>query len=325
MAEKINYQALFIDKVRQLIPSGEQMADVLADLLSMSKDSAYRRIRGETALTLDEVLVICERFRITFESLSNPNAVTFQFKQLRPELSSFKEYLNGMLQDLRRIKSFENAEIIYAAEDIPVFHHFPYRQLAAFKVYYWMRSIMSVKTLEGTRFKLGIIPDDVLLLGEDIYKVYASIPSSEIWTDGTLSSTLDQIAYYWDSGLFEDTATALAVCDDFIAELVNIRNQCELGTKHHTRFDFYHNDIMIGNNCVLIKAGPTRFCYLSHHSFNFMLTTDASFSAETESWLENMMKRSMLISRVSEKQRNIFFTEMVRRIEKLKNRMLHEA
>lgn len=317
-----NYQALFIEKIKALLPASQGLADALSELLNISKDAAYRRIRCETDLTLDEVLLICEHYKITFESLSNPNAVAFHFKQLTPDVESFKLYLEGMLTDLQRIKSFDNASIIYAAEDIPVFHHFPYATLSAFKIYYWMRSVMNVKALEGTHFKLGIIPAEVLELGRKVYDTYASIPSAEIWTDGTLSSTLDQIAYYWDAGLFESKEVAWAVCDDLITEIQKIKQQTELGNKHLVPFQFYHNDIMIGNNCVLIKAGNTRFCYLSHHSFNFMLTTDASFSAETENWLENMMRRSMLISGVSEKQRNIFFTAMLRRIENLRSRML---
>jgi len=317
-----NYQALFIEKVKAQLPSNIGLADALSDLLNISKDAAYRRIRCETDLTLDEVLMICEYYKITFESLSNPNAVAFHFKQLSPDVDSFKQYLEGMLSDLQRIKSFDNASIIYAAEDIPVFHHFPYPLLSAFKIYYWMRSVMNVKSLEGTSFKVGLIPEEVLELGVKIYNTYAAIPSAEIWTDGTISSTLDQIAYYWDAGLFESKEIAWQVCDELSAELQRIKLLTELGTKHLVPFQFFHNDIMIGNNCVLIKAGSTRFCYLSHHSFNFMLTTDASFSAETESWLENMMRRSMLISGVSEKQRNIFFSAMLKRVDNLKLRMV---
>lgn len=319
---RTNYQALFIDKIKALLPANVSLADALSELLCISKDAAYRRIRCETDLTLEEVLVICEHYKITFESLSNPNAVAFHFKQLSPDVESFKAYLLGMLSDLERIKSFENASIIYAAEDIPVFHHFPYPVLSAFKIYYWMRSVMNVKMLEGTTFQPGSIPEEVLEVGRQVYKTYASIPSAEIWTDGTISSTLDQIAYYWDAGLFESKEIAWQVCDELTAEIQRIKQQSELGTKQLVPFQFFHNDIMIGNNCVLIKAGTTRFCYLSHHSFNFMLTTDAAFSRETESWLENMMRRSMLISGVSEKQRNIFFSAMLKRIENLKMRMM---
>lgn len=319
----MHYQQLFMQKIKALVPQQFALADTLADLLDISKDAAYRRIRCETSISLDEVLLICEHFKITFESLSNPNAVTFNFKQLKPDIDSFKEYLNGMHKDLKRIQSFENAEIIYAAEDIPVFHHFNYPLLASFKIYYWMRSIMHVADFEGTKFNPNLIGDDVLALGKQINEVYAQIPSIEIWTDSTLSSTLDQIAYYWDAGLFEDETMALNICDEFITELKGIQRWCELGHKQGKSFKFFHNDIMIGNNCILIKAGDSKFCYLSHHSFNFMQTTDLNFSQETALWLEHMMQRTILLSGVSEKQRNIFFSGMIKRINQLKEKILN--
>lgn len=310
-------QQRFFNKIKQIVPPNYALADELADVLNISKDSVYRRLRGETALSLEEVLVICQHYRITFESLANPDAVTFEFKQLNPDLDSFHQYLQRLLLDLKRIKSFDNGELLYAAEDIPVFHHFNHPLLTAFKMFYWMRSIMHVPELEGERFKPGTLTDDLLATAKEIYETYLQIPSVEVWTDETASSTLKQIEYYWDAGLFEDSATAIAVCDDFIEELQHLQRLCERGNKQGTPFRFYLNDIMIGNNCILIKAGHSKFTYLSHHSFNFMLTTDFNFSNQTEIWLDGMMQKSMLISGVSENT-GINFMQQIQRVNQLK-------
>jgi hypothetical protein len=272
-------------------------------------------------LSLEEVLIICQHYRITFESLANPDAVTFEFKQLNPDLGSFHQYLQRLLLDLKRIKSFENGELLFAAEDIPVFHHFNHPLLAAFKMFYWMRSIMNVPELEGERFQPTVLTNELLVTAREIYETYLQIPSVEIWTDETSSSTLKQIEYYWEAGLFQDTETARAVCDDFIAELQHLQRLCERGNKQGAPFRFYLNDIMIGNNCILIKAGHSKFTYLSHHSFNFMLTTDFNFSNQTEIWLDGMMQKSMLISGVSEKHRNRFFMQQIQRVNALKAHM----
>ncbi len=117
-------QDRFFQKIKQILPANYALADELADVLNLSKDSVYRRLRGETSLSLEEVLTICQHYKITFESIANPNAVTFEFKEINPDVESFHQYLIRLLGDLKRIKSLENSEILYAAEDIPVFHHF---------------------------------------------------------------------------------------------------------------------------------------------------------------------------------------------------------
>jgi transcriptional regulator with XRE-family HTH domain len=315
-------QDRFFQKIKQILPANYALADELADVLNLSKDSVYRRLRGETSLSLEEVLTICQHYKITFESIANPNAVTFEFKEINPDVESFQQYLIRLLGDLKRIKSLENSEILYAAEDIPVFHHFNHPLLTSFKLFYWMRSVMNVKELEGQRFNPKHLPQEMVDLAKEIYRTYLEIPGVEIWTEETLSSTLKQIEYYWEAGLFESKEMAVLVCEDFIMELHEIQRLCEKGSKSNVAFRFYINDIMIGNNCILIKAGGNKYTYLSHHSFNFMLTTDYNFSNQTEIWLDGMMQKSMLISSVSEKYRNKFFLRQISRIEQLKLQML---
>lgn len=315
-------QDRFFQKIKQILPANYALADELADVLNLSKDSVYRRLRGETSLSLEEVLTICQHYKITFESIANPNAVTFEFKEINPDVESFHQYLIRLLGDLKRIKSLENSEILYAAEDIPVFHHFNHPLLTSFKLFYWMRSVMNVKELEGQRFNPKHLPPEMIDLAKEIYQTYLGIPGVEIWTEETLSSTLKQIEYYWEAGLFESKEIAVEVCEDFITELHEIQRLCEKGSKNNVAFRFYINDIMIGNNCILIKAGGNKYTYLSHHSFNFMLTTDYNFSNQTEIWLDGMMQKSMLISSVSEKYRNKFFLRQIGRIEQLKLQML---
>ena len=55
MVNKENIQSSFLEKVRSKLPPTISFADELAELLDISRDSAYRRIRGETILSLDEV------------------------------------------------------------------------------------------------------------------------------------------------------------------------------------------------------------------------------------------------------------------------------
>ena len=50
-----NIQTDFLNQMRNKLPGNASFADELAELLNVSRDSAYRRIRGETVLSLDEV------------------------------------------------------------------------------------------------------------------------------------------------------------------------------------------------------------------------------------------------------------------------------
>jgi hypothetical protein len=56
-------QEEFIKTLRASIPESISLADELADLLKVSSDSAYRRLRGETDFTLGRNLPYFEKIQ----------------------------------------------------------------------------------------------------------------------------------------------------------------------------------------------------------------------------------------------------------------------
>ena len=72
---KINLpiQNHFINRFKEVLPSGVGLAEEMADLLKVSTDSAYRRIRGETELTIEEVYKISKKYALSIDDVfSNP-------------------------------------------------------------------------------------------------------------------------------------------------------------------------------------------------------------------------------------------------------------
>ena len=59
----VTIQEDFFRQIKQKLPSHLSMADEIATLLNISQDSAYRRIRGEKPLTIDEIQLLQEGVR----------------------------------------------------------------------------------------------------------------------------------------------------------------------------------------------------------------------------------------------------------------------
>ena len=55
-------QQLFFKHIKSLLPQHISLVDTIADVLEVSNDSAYRRIRNETEITLEEIKKLFERF-----------------------------------------------------------------------------------------------------------------------------------------------------------------------------------------------------------------------------------------------------------------------
>lgn len=342
--EAITLQAQFLRGIEDVIPSTNSLVNELSEVLEISTDSAYRRMRGDTLLTIDEIIRLCDHYQISFDAFSKvkPGLVTFNYTPIEPSAESYVAYLSNVLRDLKAIEAMGGAKATYACQDIPFFYHFNYPVLANFKTFYWMRTIMNLPDLNKLKFDADSNFSEILEIGKQIYDTYLRIPSVEIWTSSTIQSTIMQIAFYWDSGVFESADDALRVCAELSKEIEDLQHKADSGNKladpsiaieenneniseqtagEQVNYQLYISEIELTNNCIMINVGSASWVYLSHFSFNSMVTRNQAYSKKTEMWLSNILKKSTLISGTAEKQRFQFFQDSLVRIDELMNRI----
>lgn len=342
--EASNLQSQFLRGIEDVIPATSSLVSELSDVLEISTDSAYRRMRGETLLTIDEIIHLCEHFHISFDAFSKVKTgmVTFDYSPMESNAEHFAQYLDNLLKELTIIASAKESCIVYACQDIPVFHHYNNPDLANFKIFYWMRTIMNLPDLNRIKYDADFQFPELLAVGKSIYDTYSKVPSVEIWTESTIKSTLQQIGFYWESGIFDSKDDALRVCAALSKEIDDLQQMAEVGSKladdlnasmhdvyqlgdkkstEFRNYKLYISDIELTNNCVLVNIGDTQAVYLSHFSFSTMSTKNETYCKKTESWMNNIIKKSTLISDVSEKQRFQFFQNVNKGIDDLMRRI----
>ena len=321
------FQQKFIEILKQAAPESTSLANEMSDVLAISLDSSYRRMRCETVISIDEVVILCLHFQIPLESLNNEinQAVTFRYHPLLNSPEKFKNYLESINADLSKVSKTEDAQLQIAAEDIPVFHHFNSPILAKFKCFYWMKSILSLEDFAMQRFDSESIDSFYAEECRKIYSHYSKINGIEIWTEETISSTLKQLHYYWDAEYFANKSEAFALLDEVENQCKRIQKQAEYGKKMNADgnlssvdFYLYISDILIGNNCLILKAKEHAVSYISYNSFNSMGTSNKPFNEQTNAWMKNLKSKSVLISAVAEKQRNQFFKSLYGQIAVLR-------
>lgn len=324
-------QNIFIQHLKSVVPANVSLVDDIADILNISNDSAYRRLRGETELSLDETYKICKHYRISADNIfsNHSNSVTCNYIKLTDSEENFNSYLTGLQNQLKQISKAENAHIIYAAEEVPIFHSFFSEKLAAFKLFYWQRSVLNINKYQNKKFDWDVISNKQLEIAKEIHALYLKTPSTEIWTIDTIQTTVKQIEYYFESGAFKDKDDAITVLNELKIMAQSINEYAELETKN-TRsnqkippFNLYNSDLVIGTNCIHVNIDGGIYSYISFNTLNSLTTANQQFCEEIEHWMKNLMKKSTLISGVAEKQRFQFFNKIYKgidlAIEKIKN------
>jgi hypothetical protein len=321
-------QIYFLNRIKDLIPEQNSFTDELAKVLEISNDSVYRRLRGETLLSVNEIYELCTYYNISFDLFTHQaKNIAFHYDSLGSS-AGFRTYLTSILNDMLQIERAEDKQIIYAAIDVPIFHHFKYPELSAFKMFYWMKAVVNVPALADKKFSINHISPEFADIGTKIYEVYCKIPSIEIWTDETINSLIKQIEFYWDSGNFDTQEDALKVCEQAKLEIETLNKQAEIshknikGTPVSENFNLFHSQIEIGNNCIYTRKAGIESIYLSVHTFNKITTGNPGFVADTKTWLDNLLKKSNLISGVSQIHRYKFFKRATEKLEKLQEKII---
>src|SRR5436190_13869815 len=205
-------QDQFFLNLKSVIPPGIGMPEEIADILDVSIDSAYRRIRGETELTLSELAKLNKHYSISLDEIigHTNDKVAFAYTKLTNSAKNFEEYLLRLTTHMESITKFENKKIYYVAEEIPLFYSFYTPKLSDFKLFYWQRSVLNCPEYQVSKYTPGIVPKNLVDIASECFRLYQNIPSMEVWTDLTVFTMLRQVGFYFDSGILnKETALEL--------------------------------------------------------------------------------------------------------------------
>ncbi len=324
--EATNIQLLFFGHIRSSLPPHLSLVDEVAELLNISNDSAYRRIRGEKAISFEELQVLCSHYKISLDQFLHLQSDAFIFSGiLKPESDRvFEDYLEDVLKNFQLFNSFKKKHLYFLLKDISPFVHFQVPELAIFKFYFWMKSILHYEDLKGVKFAF----DDPRYLpfkgiSKNIIEEYNKIPMTEIWNPESINSSLRQINFYREAGSFKDPGDVNLLYDK-MEELVNhIEKQAELGLKFtmgtspntsSAEYRMFVNELILGDNTHFAELDGARMTFLNHSVLYFVRTRDEHFNNSMHGNLDNLMKKSTMISTVGDKERSRFFNQLREKI-----------
>lgn len=324
-----NIQFAFLEKVKKQLPENLSLSDELAEILNISRDSAYRRIRGETVLSLDEVKIICNRYSVSIDALLSPSSemVSFKLRVLNSGNFSFDKYLQSLLENLEMISVYKEKELIWYAKDLPIWHYFQYPRLSAFKLYFWDKTFVPGSKLRSEKYNQNLVSKELINVALKVWEKYSTVPSTEILNYETLNATLRQIEFAYECGMFNSKQEAIELCDDCAVMMDHLKFQAERALKltkgevGQGKFDLYLNEVLIGDNSVLFKLGEKRVVFITSNQFNILTTTQEYFCSLIEDYMNNMINKSVLISHTAERERSKFFNKMEIRINEAKGNL----
>jgi hypothetical protein len=170
-------------------------------------------------------------------------------------------------------------------------------------------------------------PDELEALGRKALMFYNQMDSTEIWNIESWNTTMHQVEYYLDSQMFQSDDDALRVYEATEKVLDHLEEQAQRGYKFDIndpgkkpmgRYSMYFNETVIQDNSMMAVLDRSRMAFVPHTAINYMMTRDINYCENYYQYVQNLIKRSTLISEVSEKERARYFRRMRERVERRK-------
>ena len=311
--------------LRAGIPANRNAAQTVADVLDISLDAAYRRLRGQSPLTLPEGIRLAAALGLSLDSLaaSGQGQIVFELEAAADSRENRTSNLERLLQMGKALSEDPEARIVHTQEDIIPFRMYGYPQLRAFKHYHWER-LYTDDT--GSRFDPAAEDRQRDEAAAGIFKLYLRIPSLEVWSEYSLDSTLRQIRYDMETGHFAQAADALAVTADLHLLLDDLQEQARTGRKHRENdFQLFWSDIAVFNGSLMLYAKGFQRVYAGHHTLHYLSTSNLDYCRQTEQWNDLLLRRSLNLTGYAEKLRYRFFSLLRQRVKALESWLKEQA
>lgn len=309
----MNLHNNLLHAIRENIPHDTSIAKFLMEILYLSKEAIYRRLRGEVPFTLDEAGIICSRLRISLDNIINAN--NERSKPFQLQLTSYVnpaeidyEQMQSYIDLLRDISKDSNSEIGSASNIFSQTLYLNYEYLAKFHMF---KSSHQSSALEGIRSLEDVVIPDRLA---DLYKKYteeAMLVSNTyfIWDRLIFYYLVNDINYY-AKVRYITQEDVIALKEDLLKfidslEVLAARGQYPTGAP----LQFYISDINFYSSYSYIKTSHCNLSHIKVFTMNSLLSVDSVTFDNLKNWIQSVKRLSVLISESGEMQRVQYFKE----------------
>lgn len=310
MPEKFN--AALIDLICKNAPEEGNPAMLIADMLNIGREAAYRRLRGEVLFSFGEAAILASRLNFSLDrsmGVIGAGNVLFQmqFNDFYSTLEKYSEMLERDIRFFRKIASEPDTVYAMAGGLMPAELYMRYEHVAKFKFFKWLYqhglSDPKIRTFEQLQ-----VPQTLV----DNYGEYVRC------VEGVKNTW-----YVFDNNGFKHWVTAIraframhlisqeSVCE-LRKELLQLLDQMEKitvngGHKNGNKVVYYLSDVDLESTYSYLSTPQYKASSIGVFSLNSLRTTDPMMFDQVKRWVQTQMRFSTLITGSGELQRVRYF------------------
>lgn len=307
------YQERLLKEIRKKI-GDKSLNDEIANILNISYDAAHRRTSLKAKFSFEEALELAKYYQISLNQfITSDHQILVQKTLAVTETEDLQSFFQNNLSVFENLPLSAEMTIYYSAKDIPFFYTLSDTLLSRFKIYVWMNLLNSKQVFVPF---LQFLPPRFDADTKELRKKYEAQNVVELWNDMTVSSILQQIVFYCETGLLKRNESLI-----ILEELKELIEYIEQKTENNPRFRLYENELMQLSNDIFFHHPKQSLFAIPTNMFGYILMNDDKTCNETLNYFEHQIKNSKSLNTSGNRDRKKFFNKMYQQIENTKEKL----
>jgi hypothetical protein len=171
--------------------------------------------------------------------------------------------------------------------------------------------------MKASSFEDFVFDTSVLNETSSLKQFFEHSKCVEIWNDTTINSSLQQIYYFFESGLLL-FSNAKLLLEDITKIIADLEQKCQTNTPD---FQLYHHELLILNNSVLFTSNQKLKFFLPYNALGYYVTSDKNACLEQKEYIANQLSNSKSLNQSGKKDQKIFFNKMRQKVDFYKSKL----
>ena len=324
-----DFQTRYFTDLTRRFDTKQAMIAWVADELNLSRDAIYRRVRGDSQLTANELSILAGGFDQPMPD--GDHAIPFRYNRSERSIRRPEDYIEQLEVHLATVRQLSAPELFIANPGIPIFYEMLYPRLLSLKLFVYGNTCWDFAGWRELPFSAGLIDPKLLQRAREIAAVSLQLPGYDLWSMGMLNTTLDQIEYLHVAGRFAEDREAIILLDELQAMVDHMKEMARTGRKFlpgktptdtDAKFQPVHNELAHNDNAILVQSAQRSTLFVTFITPNFLQTEDEKTCRMIRAWFDRMASVSGSLGPKAGKYREWYFNRLAEQIAQTRRRVL---
>ncbi|MDR0506282.1 MAG: hypothetical protein LBH32_05650 [Dysgonamonadaceae bacterium] len=306
----------FVEILENKIPKKTKLARLIADVLRIEKESAYRRLRGVVQFSFNEAVLIAAKMNVSLDEVLLKPLPTSNVKKImalptiHPEITwneENEETIDANINYLKDLVKQPFSEYGLAVKSIPFSLFSSYSLISRFYIlkYFYHHG----HPQNPVPFSKVYESQKQVIAREEFYNLYQRISNTfYVWDKKIISAIVEDIQYFKGIHLIKDNEVfeLKKELHRFLNAMEHLSNEGKF-KETGNKFDLYISNVDIDINYSYMWSEKMQLCMFNAFILFATSSHDEASVRTVSDWIQSIKRCSTRISGNENRERIMFF------------------